>query len=233
MAAAVKLQVARRMEAEASARMVALSESKVRREAQERERLVRDLHDRTIQSLLAVNATLERCAQGAGMADSRNLREALNEAAMDLDAAIGEVRDGVLRLGPEVERHVSFRASVADWLSRLNRGRHAALHVGCDPKLDEAIPLRVHEELLGIVREAVSNALRHGQAERVAINLRVEGVHAVLEVQDDGAGFDPAKQSQGQGLPHLRQRASELGGEFSVDSRPGGPTLLRVRFPLG
>jgi len=229
MAGVVRLQTVRQLEAEAAARAIELSERKVRREAQERERLVRDLHERTIQSLFAVSAQLVNCAGRTG----NELRDGLEQATGDLEAAVNEVRDAILRIGPATEAEVPFAEAVILWLDRLNRGHGASLTFESEPALAGGLDVHARAELTAMIREAVSNALRHGRAERVAVSLRPEGGQALLSVHDDGDGFDPgATASGGHGLKHLRQRAKDLGGECIVESRPGGPTLLRVRFPL-
>ena len=233
MGALVRLEVVRRLEAEAAAAALAVSERKIRREAEERERLVRDLHERTIQSLLAVNAQLVKCAEAATVPAVDGLRDDLDVAAADLEAAVDEVRDGILRLGPATEADVPFHTAMAAWLARLNRGHGARIALECEPRLGELLTPRARLELSAIIREAVSNALRHGDAARVVVNLRVEDEdQCVLAVHDDGSGFDPAAATDGHGLGHLRQRAGDLKGECNVDSRPGGPTTVRVWFPL-
>lgn len=234
MCTAVRLQVVRRMEAEAAAQSLVVSENKVRREGEERERLVRDLHERTIQSLLAVNAQLVRCAGLAETPATTALRAELDTAAGDLEAAVNEVREGILRIGPATEAEVPFHEAITEWLARLNRGHGASLAFEGGASFVDQLNQRIRAELTAIIREAVSNALRHGHAERVVVSLRPESGQGLLTVQDDGSGFDPASvPGGGHGLKHLRQRAKDLGGECVVDSRPGGPTTLRVRFAIG
>jgi hypothetical protein len=75
--------------------------------------------------------------------------------------------------------------------------------------------------LLQIAREAVSNALRHGQASGVALILRPgEGASIIYEVQDNGSGFDPARIRQGSGLANIAARAKEMHAEFALHSSP-------------
>jgi len=232
LAAAVRLQVVRRMEAEAATTALALAERKVRREAEERERLVRDLHERTIQSLLAVNAQLVRCAGEAGEPAAERLRADLDLAAADLEAAVGEVRDGILRIGPASGDDLPLGEAIEQWLARLNRGRGTQLICECDEAVAARLGVRERDEVTAIVREAVSNALRHGEAQRVVVGLREMDGRAVVAIHDDGVGFEPTAAVPGHGLDHLRARARDLGGELSIESRPGGPTTLRVEFPL-
>jgi signal transduction histidine kinase len=84
-----------------------------------------------------------------------------------------------------------------------------------------------------MAREALSNVGRHAGATTCRVSLRREGHLAVLEIDDDGRGFDPrAARSDGQGLGNIRDRARALGGEASVESVPGEGTTVRVRIPL-
>ena len=79
-----------------------------------------------------------------------------------------------------------------------------------------------------MARESVSNALRHGRAQRVEISLRRSGNRVRLEVRDDGIGFEPATlhPHSGHGLGNLRHRADTNGGRLEVTSQPGGPTVV-------
>jgi signal transduction histidine kinase len=95
-----------------------------------------------------------------------------------------------------------------------------------------AVPARTQEVLLRVLREAIINAMRHGRAETIRIELR--GDPAVcLVVSDDGQGFDvgAAAQSGRLGLRSMAARISELGGEVTIDSSPGAGTRVEVRLP--
>jgi signal transduction histidine kinase len=84
--------------------------------------------------------------------------------------------------------------------------------------------------LLRIVREAVTNAARHGEAGQITVRLsNGRGLH--LEVKDDGKGFDPVDRRGGFGLESMRERAIALGGEFRLDSSPGHGTEIQVVLP--
>ena len=107
----------------------------------------------------------------------------------------------------------------------------ASLLLDVDPDLRTSADTR--EALLRIVREAVSNALRHGHARSVTVRLHGPApLH--LEVADDGTGFDPAdlRHLSGRfGLVSMRERAEALGGTFAVSGRPAGGTAVEVRLP--
>jgi signal transduction histidine kinase len=92
------------------------------------------------------------------------------------------------------------------------------------------LPDRLEEGLYYIAQEALNNAFRHAQASSVTVSIRSEGEDLVLEVADDGRGFDPqdVQSEGGMGLGNMRQRAEELGGTLAIASVPGRGTTVRA-----
>jgi signal transduction histidine kinase len=95
-----------------------------------------------------------------------------------------------------------------------------------------AVPPRTQEVLLRVLREAIINAMRHGGAETIKIELR-EDPEVCLAVTDDGHGFDvdAAAKSGRLGLRSMTARIRELGGDVTIDSSPGSGTRVEVRLP--
>ena len=90
----------------------------------------------------------------------------------------------------------------------------------------------LRRQLYLVFKEAINNVSRHAQATRVEIDLRLDGNAVILEVRDNGSGFDPAAVALGNGLNSLRSRAHRLRGTFSIESGEGSGTLLIFRAPL-
>ena len=89
-------------------------------------------------------------------------------------------------------------------------------------------------ELLRILQEALANVRRHSAARNVEVGLRTDDQALLIEVSDDGRGFDPESARAGIGLSAMRERAEGLGGDFEVRSRPGRGTEVMVRIhPAG
>ena len=96
-----------------------------------------------------------------------------------------------------------------------------------------AFPPEIGVELLRVLREVLTNARRHSGARNIDVRLRVERETLVVEVTDDGRGFDPEVAQGGVGLVGMRERIEELGGMIEISSRPGKGTQVTVRVPVG
>jgi signal transduction histidine kinase len=220
----------RRREAAAAAQL-ALAHGELSRLSRERERLSRDLHDGTIQSLYAVGLHLQHA--------QRHLTAAPEKAAHGLEDGRHLVQDTIVELRQfllalQDERGTpgqTFGEAMESLLPRLRRTTPVEFDLEVAPAAG-ALPARVVLQLVNVVRECLSNALRHGRPGRIGIALRRGAGIYCLEVSDDGQGFEPAKVAGGGfGLRTLRERAAELGGTLAVTSAPGHGASVRLEFP--
>jgi signal transduction histidine kinase len=199
----------------------------------ERTRWARELHDETLQglgNLRLVLAAAQRNGEPEAMAAA--VSQAMGQLESDitnLRTLITDLRPATLdQLGPEA----AIRA-LADRLSRsglevdvsvdlaYERGRAATRHI---PELETA--------LYRIVQEALTNATKHGHAKRAIVEV-TEDEHTVhATVRDDGAGFDPVRDTDGFGLLGMHERAELLGGTLAVESAPGSGATVTVSFPV-
>jgi signal transduction histidine kinase len=121
-------------------------------------------------------------------------------------------------------------------LEELCRAYHDRLGVVVDADLDRvALAPPAEHAVLRVVQEALANAVKHGQPNRIALRLHQRDGQVAVTVTDDGDGFDPARASErhGLGLGLMRERVAELGGALQLDSSPGLGTSLRVLLPRG
>lgn len=213
---------------------LAAAEADLRRTLEERTRLGRDLHDGVIQALYAT---------GMGLAGIRALlrpgdteaAERLNQCRATINEIIRDVRNFITGLEPEALRQQTFTQAVQSLLEFMQSISPTVAEAAIDEALAGQLTLHQRANALHIMREAVSNALRHGAAEHVRIALaRTPEGHAALDITDDGVGFDPeaSTTNRGRGLENLAQRASELGATFALHSEPGAGTRLRFVFSL-
>ncbi len=196
---------------------------------EDRERIARDLHDKVIQQLFATGMSLQ-AAERATVDDA--LARRLSQAVDDLDATIREIRNTIFALhAPTVGLNAQLGAMIAELNDRLDS--EITLHV--EGPIDQAIPPSVADHLTAIVREAVTNAHRHGAAKRVDVMVRADA-DCTVRVVDDGKGTDmdleSACQTGGDGLRNLCRRAEESGGTATFTARPEGGMCMEWRVPL-
>lgn len=189
--------------------------------ATERNRLARDIHDGLGHHLTAIAIQLEK-ATAFRDRDPQAAEQALTDARESAARALRDVRTsvGTLRAAP-----VSLRAALTELAERDDV---VTVRIdGDEPDLDQAAVTTLHRA----AQEAVTNARRHGHATavRVAVTFGATGTRMV--VTDDGRGFDLTACRTGFGLLGLRERAALVGGECTVDSRPGAGTSVTVTVP--
>jgi signal transduction histidine kinase len=196
-----------------------------------RTQLQRNLHDAVLQRLYAAALHARRTWQAASRGESVQVHE-LGIQVSELDDAMSELRNF---LGGSTHRELT-PAELALALRGLclSFSRQTGVVVSVDV-VDEALVGLAGgsgEHLLQMVREGLSNAWRHGKARQLHVRWTPSSESLVIEIEDDGSGFNPtvARQS-GQGLRNLAERAVLCGGALEIDSRIGGPTTLRITVP--
>ncbi|HYC69926.1 MAG TPA: CHASE4 domain-containing protein [Opitutaceae bacterium] len=228
--AALKGEIEERRRVEAALRA---SEASLREAVELRTRLGRDLHDGVIQSLFAAGLGLEG-AREALRNDPEGAGRRLDAARASLNRTIREVRSFITGLEPEGHDRRPFVDTLRSLLQTLQALHPARIRLDLPPT-GELPALSPSEELhaLQIVREAISNAMRHGRAREVGVRFEAEGGRRRLVVTDDGAGFVPAQiaaSSTGSGLANLAARAAEIRADLHIDSAPGRGTRVVVEF---
>lgn len=201
----------------------------------ERTRLSREIHDSVGQGLSSINLLLQ-AAEQAWDAQPATAREHVRTAAATARDGLDEVRRVVRDLAP-----ADLAASAAALPDALRAAAEQADPGGVpvEVRVDGA-PVVVRAEVAAAIvrtaRGALANAREHAGAGRVALTLTYLLDEVVLDVRDDGRGFDPAQVraigTRGRGLAGIRERAEALGGQADIESAPGEGTTVSVRFPL-
>ena len=198
----------------------------------ERNRLALELHDAVSQKLFSLVLTAEAAAT-LSERDSAAAREQLARLQALAQEALEELRALIFELRPpEVERD-GLCGALRKHVSLLAQRRP-----GIALELDDELPREPGRdaELLRVAQEALGNALRHADAEHVWVRLHGVDGRLVLEVEDDGAGFDPGAAElrlRRLGLTSMEERARRLRGRLEIVSTPGSGTTVRVEVPVG
>src|SRR5262249_24159637 len=142
----------------------------------------------------------------------------------------------VRRLAVELRPKALDDFGLVPALERLSEtfAEQTGIAVDFEPLLaDERLPEDVETALYRIVQEALTNVVKHAQAVRVSVVLARKPTSVSAVVEDDGAGFDPARtRDRGLGLVGMRERVELLGGPLTVETRPGAGTTLVAEVPL-
>ena len=191
-----------------------------------RTRIATDLHDDVGANLtrIAVLAEVASHTHDVGPLASiaRIARESVSSMS-DIVWAINPKRDSLIDLTRRMRQHADELFTLRDIELRFSApGEADNLRIGVD----------IRRDLLLIFKEAVNNAARHSRCSLVEIEFRVESSRLVLEIIDNGIGFDPKSAADGQGLGSMQRRAQTLQGSLDITSRSGAGTTVRLDVPI-
>jgi len=204
-----------------------LLEAAVRASDAERLRIARDLHDGVVQDLAGSSMTLSTLAARSEGAVS----EELEEVGRSLRVSMRSLRSLLVEIYPPDLHTAGLAAAVHDLLAPIVA---AGIEVDSDISGDERASDAAVALVWRIAQEAVRNVARHAGATRMSLTIRGEDDRLVLEVVDDGVGFDPgtAPDDAHFGLRAAESLVREYGGSMEVESAQGSGTLVRVEVPL-
>lgn len=199
---------------------------------EERERIGMDLHDGVIQSIYAIGLHLEASTDLLPEQPDK-VKSALEKAIEDMNRVIQDIRNYIWDLRPQVSQ-------VPDLPKALRQlADNVRLNAGIDVRTDihEPVTGLLDEEralaLFHIAQEALNNVARHSRASAATLRLWPEGAHLMLEVRDNGVGFEIKEDGTGQkqGLRNMKDRARSAGADLHFESQPGEGTTVRVGLP--
>jgi signal transduction histidine kinase len=197
---------------------------------QERQRLARELHDSVSQALYGI-ALGARTAQLRLESEPEKLAEPLDYILSLAEAGLSEMRALIFELRPESLQNEGLVAAITKQSDSL-RARHK-LEVKTDLGSEPNLSLDRKEVLYRVTQEALQNIARHSHATKVDILLDQNDSCLVLEIRDNGIGFDTSREYPGHlGLQSMRERVAQIGGDFAVVSQPGIGTTISVSLPL-
>jgi signal transduction histidine kinase len=202
---------------------------------EERRRIARELHDGIgpalasmslrLRALLALLEDADPASRAAAAAEIEELARLATDHVQDIRRLIYDLRPAALD-------ELGLVPALRDYLQR--RQREQGLVIGLRADEGDRLPATVETALFRFVQEAVTNAVKHADAQAVNVSLVREKGGVRLSVADDGQGFDPQAPRSGKqiGLWSMRERVEQLGGEFELQSAPGHGTTLTAWVPL-
>jgi signal transduction histidine kinase len=189
---------------------------------EERRRMARDLHDGLAQELAFMWSDIQ------GLKRAHPNDDKVARASGSAERALDESRRAIAAFtrSPNEPLDIAISTSIEEVARRLRT------RVRLDLASDIHVSPKLREDLLRVVREAVTNAARHGGAETIEVRLWAEG-GLCLEISDDGVGFDPQRppRTESFGIISMRERVTNHGGRLDIHSIPGGGTQVKVVLP--
>jgi signal transduction histidine kinase len=214
---------------------VALANARLYEQAQElaaleeRQRLARELHDSVSQALYGITLGTHT-ARTLLQRDPSKVAEPLDYVLSQAEAALTEMRALIFELRPESLETEGLVAAI----NRQAAALHARHEIVVSTELcDEPdLSLKTKEELYRVAQEALHNTVKHARAKKVNVCMRRDIDGLLLDVCDDGVGFDTARSFPGHiGLHSMRERIARIGGTLQIESTPGQGTCIRAQLP--
>jgi len=194
--------------------------------AEDRNRIARDLHDSVIQDLFAVGLSLQGLSQRLPESGGHMLDSAVDQ----LHNAVETLRKYIYELRAADDRRQDLAWMLDDLAERMGSAYPTRVSLKLEGDVG-GVELGVSEEVMKLVTEAVSNALRHSRAEEVAVDATRDPAGLTISISDDGSGFDVETVDQGLGLVNMAERTRRLGGGLDIETTPGSGTVVSISLP--
>ena len=204
-------------------------ESRFRAVLAERNRIAREIHDTLAQGFVAVSVQLQIVSRLLG-SSTDTARQHLGQAQDLVRSGLEDARKAIWELRSQSAENQDLAAKLVKMADRVTTGTEIKTEVRVNGTY-HPLPERVEDELLRIAQEAVTNAVRHADPNRVEIQLRFAGKRMELSVEDNGRGFSgeiPSTQDGHFGLTGMKERAQQIGGSLTVSSKEGQGTRVCV-----
>lgn len=206
-----------------------VAEAEARAAQQERERLARDLHDAVIQSLYSVTLLAEAARRHAEGSQEMAAAEFIGRLGGLTHQALRQMRLLVYELRPAVFEGEGLIGALRHRLDSVEK--RAGIVVNVVVRGERSVPASLQGQMYTIAHEALNNALKHAAATAVTVRLDTLGDNILLEITDNGVGFDPQAPHPGRGLPTMIERSDRLGGDLTILSHAGLGTTVRLIVP--
>ncbi len=202
--------------------------------AEERRRLARELHDAVSQELFAASMSLTAVHELID-SDSEKAKQILKDSSNMIHNSQQELRALIMHLRPVSLDGKTLRQGIEQLLSELDT-KHNQINFSWEIAELPQLASGVEDQIFRVIQEVISNMLRHSQAENFSVTGKRKGNRVLLNLEDDGKGFDLAQvkkqKSSSYGLKTMTERMNELGGHIEILTYPGAGTRIELKIPL-
>jgi signal transduction histidine kinase len=209
-----------------------LSEHMLKVEEEERRRISRELHDEAGQSMLYIRLQMEMLEQG--LPENSAERAKAGEIRQLTEHAIGEIRRVISALSPAVLEQMGLAAAVRQLVNRFRQACRVDARVSI-PETLGPLPQQTEFVVYRLAQECLNNVAKHARASHINLRMVSTDRWLMLDVADDGAGFDveaALRKQDSFGLPGMKERVALLGGSLEIQSTPGSGTRISAKLPI-
>jgi signal transduction histidine kinase/CheY-like chemotaxis protein len=201
----------------------------------ERRRVAIELHDGIVQNIVSALFRLQLCSARLGEVPDE-VRKALSESQEIVNESITEIRRIIAGLRPTMLDDLGLISALERYIQSMQMESKAAISIDVKGEDAPALTSEAETVLFRIAQEGLNNIIKHSQCSNACLSVTVDDGQLVLQIEDDGIGFDLAglqkRTTHSFGLVGMRERAQTLGGSVEVDSAPGEGSRITARFPL-
>lgn len=185
----------------------------------ERARVARELHDGLGGKLTGIKLNIENCARATN-------DERLQRATQQLTEAVADIRDLAHNLMPPSIRKYGLEEAIKDFIQNLETPGTKIEYYASN--LSALTHVNKQLSVFRIVQELVNNAVKHADASRILLQTTIEDDLLLIDIEDDGVGFDPHLVKRNMGLHNIETRVQFLNGTMRMDSQPGKGTAINI-----
>jgi len=199
---------------------------------EERNRIARELHDSVTQLLYAISLYSTAASRSANKGNVQQVQDNLAEIKDNAMQALQEMRLLILELNPPLLQKHGLVAALKASLESIESRAGLETELKTDGVL--RLPLAIEPDVYRIAMEALNNLVRYARAKKVTVDLQARSNWVILDICDNGVGFDleHVRNGGGMGIHNMEQRAHRLGGRLEITSRPGDGTRIKAEIPL-
>jgi PAS domain S-box-containing protein len=196
---------------------------------EERQRLARELHDSVSQAIYGISLGVHTARMQLDR-NPKDLAESLDYVLELAEAALIEMRALIFELRPESLETEGLVTALTKQAAALQARQDIVVKLELDKEPD--LPLKVKQDIYRIVQEALHNTIKHARANQVVLRLEESSNEVIMEIYDDGRGFDASASFPGHlGLHSMRERVTNLGGTLQIESTEGKGTTICIHIP--
>ncbi len=210
---------------------LAMTRNKLRQRMKElelRNQIAADLHDEVGSSLSSINMLSQMATQQGNEGKQKDILEKMRTNAKETMDKMGDI---VWMIKPGETETANLKQRMERFAYEICSARNIGLSLRLDALEKIKLTMDQRKNIYLIFKEALNNAVKYSGTERIDIFTGVQNREFILEVRDEGNGFDTALVQKGNGLDNIRNRAMELGGKLLIDSTPGEGTLVKLSMP--